>query len=312
MENNITFENILSEIRKNVIGKDDIVKKVFCAILAQGHILIEDIPGLGKTTLAMALAKTMNLEANRMQFTPDVLPSDITGFSMYDDATGQMVFKPGVIFCNLFLADEINRTSPKSQSALLEVMEERRVTVDGVTRALPEPFMVIATQNPSGAAGTQLLPDSEMDRFMIRLSMGYPNFNDEINILKQKRRAVEEINSILSADDLIQMMSEVQEVFIHDLIYEYIVSLITATRNNEYIKQGGSPRAGIALAKMAAAYAYIEGRNYVIPKDVQSVFNEVLIHRIILNSSARNADVSKEKVLKGILEFVEQPKVSKK
>lgn len=306
------IDEALAEIGKFVIGKDDVVKKVFCAILAGGHILIEDIPGLGKTTLAMTLAKTLGLDAKRMQFTPDVLPSDITGFSMYDEKTGKMIFKPGVIFCNIFLADEINRTSPKSQSALLEVMEERKVTAEGVSRELPDPFMVIATQNPSGAAGTQLLPDSEMDRFMIRLSMGYPEFEDEIAIIKQKRKNMDEVNVLLNTDILLEMMQETSRVYIHDKIYSYIVALINATRNNEYIKQGGSPRAGIALAKMSAAWAYMEGREYVIPSDVQHVFAEVLIHRIILNSAARSNEVSKEMVLDEILKLVDTPKVSKK
>lgn len=302
---------VLEEINKVVIGKEDVVKKVLCAILSGGHILIEDIPGLGKTTLAITLAKIMNLDAKRMQFTPDVLPSDVTGFSMYDEKTGEMVFKPGVVFCNIFLADEINRTSPKSQSALLEVMEERRVTAEGVSRELPDPFVVIATQNPAGAAGTQLLPDSEMDRFMIRLSMGYPEFEDEISIIKQKRAEAVEIKEILSVDTIREMMKRASEIYIHDKIYSYIVALINATRNNDYIKQGGSPRAGIALAKMSATYAYMSGRDYVIPADVQSVFKEVLMHRIILSTAARSNDVSKDMVLDDILNLIESPKVSR-
>ena len=305
-------EEILKEVGKFVIGKEDVTKKVLCAILAGGHILIEDIPGLGKTTLAMTLAKIMNLEAKRMQFTPDVLPSDITGFNMYDEASQAMVFKPGVIFCNIFLADEINRTSPKSQSALLEVMEERKITMEGVAYELPRPFMVIATQNPSGAAGTQLLPDSEMDRFMIRLSMGYPAFSDEIDIIKQKRSEAEEPNTVLDAEKLMQMMIEVENIYIHDKIYEYIVSLVTATRNDEYIKQGGSPRAGISLAKMAAAHAFLEGRKYCVPSDVQKVFKEVLIHRINLNTAAKGNELSKEEILDNILKRVEPPRVSRK
>lgn len=304
-------KSVMAEIEKTVIGKHRVVEKVFCAILAGGHVLIEDIPGLGKTTMAMAFAKALGLRAARMQFTPDVLPSDITGFHIYDQEKAAMQFQPGAIFCNLFLADEINRTSPKSQSALLEVMEEGKVTVDGRTMELEKPFTVIATQNPSGSAGTQLLPESQLDRFMIRISMGYPAEEDEINILKSKKDTErEETEEMLSKQRLIQMQEIVQRVFIHDMIYKYIVSLIQATRENPNLELGASPRAGVSLCRMASAYAFLQGRDYVVPQDVQEVFMDVTAHRIILSPAARMKRISKRNVLDDILETVPKPRVS--
>lgn len=303
--------DVIAEIEKSVIGKHDVVEKVFCAILAGGHILIEDIPGLGKTTMAMTFAKVLGLEAARMQFTPDVLPSDITGFHVYDQEKAAMQFQPGAVFCNLFLADEINRTSPKSQSALLEVMEEGKVTVDGVTMELEQPFNVIATQNPSGSAGTQLLPESQMDRFMICISMGYPAEEDEISILKSKKDMErEEVSCMLSKQRLLQMQEIVKRVFVHDMIYKYIVSLVQATRDNPNLELGASPRAGISLCSMASAYAFLRGRDYVVPDDVQKVFMNVTAHRVILSPAARMKHISKENVLNDILETVPRPRVS--
>jgi len=302
--------SVLNEVEKTVIGKRDVVEKVFCAILAKGHILIEDIPGLGKTTMAMAFSQSMGLDVARVQFTPDVLPSDVTGFTLYDQDTREMVFKPGPVFCNLFLADEINRTSPKSQSALLEVMEEGRVTIDGETHELDKPFTVIATQNPSGSAGTQLLPESQLDRFMIRLSMGYPAGNDEIRILKSKKADREvKTGNVLSKARLLQMQELVDKVFIHDMIYKYIVNLIQATRDNDNLELGASPRGGISLCKMASAYAFIKGRDYVVPSDVEHVFVDVVSHRILLSPAARMKHLSKENVLKDILNAVAKPKI---
>ncbi len=303
--------SVIAEVEKNVMGKHQVVEKVFCGILAGGHILIEDIPGLGKTTMAMAFAKVLGLQAARMQFTPDVLPSDITGFHMYDQEKGVMQFTPGPIFCNLFLADEINRTSPKSQSALLEVMEEGKVTVDGETMELEPPFHVIATQNPSGSAGTQLLPESQLDRFMIRISMGYPAEEDEINILKSKRDAErEETQGVLSKNRLIQMQEIVKRVYVHDMIYKYIVSLVQATRANPNLELGASPRAGVSLCKMASAYAFLHGRDYVVPDDVQRVFMSVTEHRVILSPAARIKHITKYDVLNEILETMPKPRIS--
>jgi MoxR-like ATPase len=288
-----------------------VVKKVFCAILAGGHVLIEDIPGLGKTTMAMAFSKVLGLEASRMQFTPDVLPSDITGFHLYDQERGEMQFQKGAIFCNLFLADEINRTSPKSQSALLEVMEEGKVSVDGETMELEKPFVVIATQNPSGSAGTQLLPESQLDRFMICISMGYPAQEDEIRILRSKKDAQRsEAESILSKQRLLQMQEIVERVFIHDMIYKYIVSLVQATREHPSLELGASPRAGVCLCKMASAQAFLQGRDYVIPDDVEEVFMDVTAHRVLLSPAARMKHLSKKDVLNDILETIPRPRVS--
>lgn len=302
---------VIAEVEKTVIGKHEVVESVFCAILAGGHILIEDIPGLGKTTMAMAFAKVLGLDAARMQFTPDVLPGDVTGFNIYDQEKSEMQFQPGPIFCNLFLADEINRTSPKSQSALLEVMEEGSVTVDGQRMELDKPFIVIATQNPSGSAGTQLLPESQMDRFMIRLSMGYPDERNEINILKSKKdEEREEAGSLLSKQRLLEMQDIVSRVFIHDTIYKYIVTLVQETRKNSYLELGASPRAGISLCKMASAYAFLSGRDYVLPDDVKKVFLEVCEHRVILGPSARMKHITKADVLNDIMETVPKPRVN--
>lgn len=298
---------VLAEVSKCVIGKEEVIKKVLCAMLAQGHILIEDIPGLGKTTMAMAFSKAMGLNAGRMQFTPDVLPSDLTGFHLYDKNTGEMNFRPGVVFCNLFLGDEINRTSPKTQSALLEVMEEGVVTIDGITMPLKKPFIVLATQNPSGSIGTQMLPESQLDRFMIRLSMGYPDPKDEVAILKSKRVQNFEVQPIINQEIFIKMQRNVEEVFVHDRVYAYIVNLINATREHSMLELGASPRASVALTKMASAYAWLHGRDYVIPEDVSMVFYDVVCHRIVPNSKARIKYINKEQIINQILEEIKRP-----
>lgn len=300
---------VLAEVRTVIKGKDDCVEKAFCAILAGGHILIEDVPGVGKTTLAVAFSRAMALETQRVQFTPDVQPSDILGFSMYHKESGTFSYHPGPIMCNLFLADEINRTSPKTQSALLEVMEENCVTVDGESHPVPRPFITMATQNPKGSAGTQLLPDSQLDRFMISMHMGYPDIQDEIEIARGKSMRVrpQEIRPILAAQELLALQNLVERVFIHDNIYKYIVRLVDATRNNGYVELGVSPRGTIACTRMARARAFIQGRGYVIPEDVASVFPDVTRHRIVLNTKARVAHVAAEAVLEQILQQEKQP-----
>ncbi len=259
--------------------------------------------------MAVAFSNALGLNNQRVQFTPDVMPADILGFSMYKKDTGTFEYKEGPIMCNLFLADEINRTSPKTQSALLEVMEEGLVTVDGVSHAVPKPFIVIATQNPKGSAGTQLLPDSQLDRFMICTSMGYPDMDSEIAIAKGKsvKSAIEEVRTILNKDALIQIQKVVEDVFMHDHIYTYICKLIQGTRENAYIERGISPRGTIALVRMAKAWAFLQGRTYVTPEDVASVFKDVGKHRVILNTKARVAQVAEEAVLDGILNEVKQP-----
>ena len=300
---------VIEEVKKAVTGKDDCVMKAFAAILAGGHILIEDVPGVGKTTLATAFSRAMALQNNRVQFTPDVMPADILGFNMYRKEQGIFTYHPGSIMCNLFLADEINRTSPKTQSALLEVMEEAMVSVDGVTRAVPEPFIVMATQNPKGSAGTQLLPESQLDRFMICMSMGYPDARSEIAIAKGRSstRSLSEVEKVISADELIALKEEVEEVFVHNNIYAYIVKLMSSTRENPYIELGVSPRGTIACTRMVKAWAFLQGRNFVTPEDVEDVFVDVAKHRIVLNTKARVSHVTPEAVLKEILTSVKQP-----
>lgn len=300
---------IMDEVKKAVIGKDDCVKKVMAAILAGGHILIEDIPGVGKTTMALAFSKSMDLEQHRVQFTPDVLPADITGFSMYDKKNGQFYYEPGAVMCNLLLADEINRTSPKTQSALLEVMEEGTVTIDKVTRQVPSPFIVIATENPIGSSGTQMLPEAQLDRFLICITIGYPDMQQEIEIVKgnQSGNLTDQIQPMIHADQLNVIQKEVEEMYVHDVVYQYIGELVTETRNHPMVEMGMSPRGTIALAKMTKATAYLSGRNYCLPKDVQEVFESVARHRIQLNSKARINRVKVSDIIKEILGKVKAP-----
>ncbi len=304
-----TAQMIMEEVKKAVIGKDDCVKKVLAAILAGGHILIEDIPGVGKTTLALSFAKSMGMKQNRVQFTPDVLPADITGFSMYDKNRGEFYYEPGAVMCNLLLADEINRTSPKTQSALLEVMEEGTVTIDKVTREVPKPFHVIATENPIGSSGTQMLPESQLDRFFISLTIGYPDMKYEIEIVKgnQTGNLLDNVRPIITAEYLLLLQREVEEVYIHDAIYRYMGELVTETRNHPMIEMGISPRGMIALSKMAKAMAYLDGREYCIPQDVKAIFENVARHRIQLNAKARLNHVKVQDLIEEIMEKVKEP-----
>lgn len=304
----------INEIKKAVIGKDDCIVKAMTAILAGGHILIEDIPGVGKTTLALAFSRALNLEQRRIQFTPDVLPSDVTGFSLYQKETNQFVYQPGAVMCNILLADEINRTSPKTQSALLEVMEERRVTVDQVTHTLPQPFVVIATQNPVGSAGTSLLPESQLDRFMIRMSMGYPDMRYELEIVRGRveTNPLEFVEPVMNAAQILEIQKKVKDIYIHDGVYQYIGNLVNATRKHSLIELGVSPRGTIALARMVQALAFLRGRSYVLPDDVSDVFLDVEAHRIRMNSRSRVNHVTAEDVLKDILEGTRKPSVVRK
>jgi MoxR-like ATPase len=305
-------EQIIKEVKKVIIGKDPIIEKVLVSILAKGHILIEDIPGVGKTTLALAFSKAMELECKRLQCTPDVLPTDITGFSMYNKELGVFEYKSGAAMCNLLLADEVNRTSSKTQSALLEVMEEGKVTVDGVTREVPKPFFVMATQNPIGSVGTQMLPESQLDRFMIKLTMGYPDIQSEIDILKGKQNKVplEEVNEVITRKDIIIMQGIVENVFIDDKIYQYIAELVLETRKNELIQLGVSPRGTIAITQMSKANAFVNGRDYVTPEDIQAVFTDVVSHRILLNPKARVNNITVEKLLDDIQRKIKCPEVN--
>ncbi len=305
------INNIISEVKKAVVGKDTVIIKVLLAILCKGHILIEDIPGVGKTTLALAFSRALSLEHNRMQFTPDVLPSDITGFSVCNKMTGKFEFRPGVAFCNLFLADEINRTSSKTQSALLELMEEKSITVDGVTYKLPEPYTVIATQNPIGSVGTHNLPDSQLDRFMIKLSMGYPDHEGEKAILKSKSSAnpIDSVRAVADAGTIMQLRSAVDSVYADDRIYEYIVSLSAATRNHPLLKLGVSPRGTLALMQISKGIALAMGRSYIIPDDVVYICRDVFEHRIILNSKAKLANKSAADIISDIISNTPLPKI---
>lgn len=302
---------VIAEVKKAVVGKDRVLIWVMTVILARGHILLEDIPGVGKTTMALAFSRALGLDYGRVQFTPDVLPSDITGYSIYDKQTGQMRYQPGAILCNLFLADELNRATSRTQSALLEAMEEGQVTVDGKSYRIPQPFLVFATQNPTGASGTQLLPDSQMDRFTVRLSIGYPAPKDEREMVlgRQSGNPLEQVQQIVTREQLMQMQREAAEVYIKPEIVDYIVSLVGATRAYPMIARGASPRATLSVTAMAKAVAYIQGRDYVVPKDVQNVLVQTLSHRLLLAPEADAKAITTEQLLEGILAQTSAPRL---
>ncbi|NSG18319.1 AAA family ATPase [Blautia obeum] len=299
------------ELETIIKGKKAVTDKIIMAVLARGHILLEDVPGVGKTTTALALSRLMGMEFNRIQFTPDVVPSDVTGFTMYEKQTGQFMYRPGAVMCNLLLADEINRTSSKTQAALLEVMEEGRVTVDGETHEVPQPFVVLATENPVGSSGTQMLPEFQLDRFMVSLSMGYPDHQSLVELLRdrQKVNPLELARTVITREEVLKLQSEVQDVYVADEVLDYIAKLAEATREHEMIVLGLSPRGTLALCRMAKAAAYMSARDYVIPKDVQTVFKDVAAHRMVLDSRARYQEKSAREILDEILAEVPQPKV---
>lgn len=303
------IENVIGEIKKAVIGKDEVIEKIMMTLLARGHVLLEDIPGVGKTNLALALSKSMSLDYHRIQLTTDVLPSDIVGFTMYNPQKNCFEYKEGIAFCHLLLADEINRTSSKTQAALLELMEEGRMSVDGTTYELPQPFFVIATQNPFGSAGTQLLPDSQLDRFMVRLSLGYPSIVDEVEIMKtrQLNNPLESIEAILSPETMCEYQKQVDQVFMSDEIYYYIVAIVDAFRHHELVEQGASPRGSLALMKLAKACAFMHGRDYVIPGDVKEVAPMTLAHRLILNYDAKMKEMNALSIVEDILLKLKEP-----
>lgn len=304
------LNRIKDEVNKVIKGKSDVVEKVLAAIIAGGHILMEDIPGVGKTTLATTFARTLSMEYKRVQFTPDVLPSDILGFSMYNSATKEFEYKPGAVFCNLFLADEINRTSPKTQSALLEVMEEGTATVDGVTRRLPEPFVVIATENPYGSSGTQMLPESQLDRFMVCLSMGYPEHEDAVSILKGNAlNLVDKVEQVISIQDLAALRKNANDLHVHDEIYEYIVNIVEATRKMAIFSMGASPRGTIALLRMAKAMAVLNGRDFVTAEDVQKCAKDTLGHRTKLSSRGKAQGITVVQAIQMVLANVPAPRI---
>ena len=300
---------ILQEVQKAVVGKDQVLSKVLTAFLAGGHVLMEDMPGVGKTTLATAFSHVLHLSSKRIQFTPDVLPSDLTGFSMYGKEQGRFVFQLGALFCNLFLADEINRTSSKTQSALLEAMEENHVTVEGKTYALPEPFLVIATQNPLGCVGTQALPESQMDRFLLRVHMGYPDIQDEVALLRDRAvsNPLTQIRPVLDAQQFLQMQQQCANVYVDDRIYYDAASLAKATREHPSIAMGISPRGTLSLIRASKALAMIRGRDYVLPDDIYHLCPDVFAHRLVPKNRG-----SAEELLAEILQQVPSPSVYKR
>ena len=304
-------EHVIEEVKKAFMGKDDVIRRVLATIYAGGNILLEDSPGVGKTTLALAFSRVLGLDYKRIQFTTDTLPSDITGFTMYNRQSEKFEYHEGAAMCNLLLADEINRTSSKTQAALLEVMEEGRVTVDGETHEVPQPFVVLATENPVGSSGTQMLPESQLDRFMVSLSMGYPDHQSLVELLRdrQKVNPLELARTVITREEVLKLQSEVQDVYVADEVLDYIAKLAEATREHEMIVLGLSPRGTLALCRMAKAAAYMSARDYVIPKDVQTVFKDVAAHRMVLDSRARYQEKSAREILDEILAEVPQPKV---
>jgi MoxR-like ATPase len=302
------IKDIKNEISKAIVGKEDIVDKILSAIFAGGHILLEDVPGVGKTTLALAFSKTLSLNYKRIQFTPDVLPSDVVGFSMFNKKINDFEYREGVTMCNILLADEINRTSPKTQAALLEVMEEGKVTVDGTTHYLPDPFVVIATQNPIGYVGTQKLPESQLDRFMIKLSMGYPDEKSELDIYNGRSyEALEKVNQVITIDDIKEYRKNVENIHFDEKLMEYLIKIVRSTRENEYVSLGISPRGGIALVKMAKSTAFMRERDYVIPEDILECIGSVAGHRLVLNSKAKANGYTEEDIIEELKRSVAIP-----
>lgn len=302
-------QSIVKEVGKVLVGKQEVIEKTLMAVYAGGHVLLEDYPGVGKTTLALGLSKALDLDFKRIQFTPDTMPSDITGFSLYDKEAGAFKFSLGAVNCNLLLGDEINRTSAKTQSALLEVMEELAVTVDGTTYPVPKPFICIATQNPVGSAGTQPLPDSQLDRFMVRLSIGYPSTSDQMSIIRSHRseNPLESVRPMISRDDLLAVQNYLDSITLSDPVLLYLTQLCEATRGIDLVELGVSPRGIIALSRMARACAILRDRDYVTPEDVQEVFVDVCAHRLVLKPQARIESMTAQSILESVLETVEPP-----
>ncbi len=305
---------VLDEVNQVILGKEQVTEEVLLAFLADGHVLLEDIPGVGKTTLALAFSKAMDLDFRRVQFTPDLMPSDLTGFSIYRREEERFVYQPGCVFCNLLLADEINRTSPKTQSALLEVMEERRVSVDGVTREVEPPFLVIATQNPAGSAGTQPLPEAQVDRFIVTAALGYPDFENELELAmgEDGRSRAQQVNRIIGKEELRQIKEEIDKIYVKESVYRYLLELITATRTHPYLERGASPRGTIGLVNMSKAMAWLHGERYVTPENVEDQFIYVVSHRVILNGAARMEKVTKRQILQEILRKTGKPPMGEK
>lgn len=306
-----TVHQVMEQVNQVILGKETEIREMMLSFLADGHVLLEDIPGVGKTTLALAFSKAMALDYRRIQFTPDVLPSDLTGFSIYRREEERFVYQQGSVFCNLLLADEINRTSPKTQSALLEVMEERKVTVEGVTRAVPSPFLVIATQNPSGSIGTQSLPEAQVDRFMTSLSIGYPDLDSEVSMALgvSEQGRIDRVSQTMDRETLLEIQSQVCQVYLKESVAQYVAKLVRATREHPNLERGGSPRATIALVRMARAAAWLDGRDFVTPGDVASQFPYIIRHRLFFNNSAQLNRLTKESIIQDVLDSVRKPSV---
>ena len=304
-----TAQRIVDNVEKVIIGKHDEVQLALVALLCQGHVLIDDVPGVGKTMLAKAIAKSLGCSFKRIQFTPDMMPSDVTGVSFYDQSTGRFEFRPGPVMANIVLTDEINRATPKTQSALLEAMEEHQVTVDGVTHPLERPFLVLATQNPIEYEGTFPLPEAQLDRFLMRISLGYPSPSDEIRILEAQQyvHPIESVDQVVGASELVEVQESIKAVYVHDAIKEYVVSIVGATRGHPDVYLGSSPRGALALYRTSQARSALLGRDYVIPDDVKVLAEPTLAHRLIVNPAARIREVDPRTVIKELLQAVEAP-----
>jgi len=304
-----TAQRIVDNVERVIIGKHDEVQLALIALLCQGHVLIDDVPGVGKTMLAKAIAKSLGCSFKRIQFTPDMMPSDVTGVSVYDQSTGRFEFRPGPVMANIVLTDEINRATPKTQSALLEAMEEHQVTVDGVTHPLERPFLVLATQNPIEYEGTFPLPEAQLDRFLVRISLGYPSPADEIRILEAQQyvHPIEGIDQVVGASELVEMQESIKAVYVHDAIKEYVVSLVGATRGHPDVYLGSSPRGALALYRTSQARSALLGRDYVIPDDVKVLAEPTLAHRLIVHPAAKIREVDPRTVIKELLQAVEAP-----
>lgn len=306
---NSNIVKIVENIEKVIVGKRDVIINVIAAMLCEGHVLIEDVPGVGKTQLVSALAKSVDGSFNRIQLTPDIMPSDIVGFSMINKETGELEYRSGAAMCNFLLADEINRASPKAQSSLLEVMEEYQISLDGKTFTLPKPFMTLATQNPVETYGTYHLPEAQMDRFMIKISIGYPEKSDEMEILSRAEggTTAAKLESVCSVDEITALQKQANEVRVSEEVREYILALVAATRNNEFLKLGASPRGSIALLRMSKAVAFCEGRDFVTPDDVKRIITSVLAHRVILSPKGKSKFATQEEAIAHIASFVKVP-----
>jgi MoxR-like ATPase len=306
---NPIIKKILANIEKVIIGKRDVAELSLVALLAEGHVLLEDVPGVGKTMMVRALATSLNANFRRIQFTPDLLPSDVTGVSIYNPKEMEFQFHPGPLMGNIILADEINRTSPKTQSALLEGMEEASITIDGVTHKLKKPFFVMATQNPNEYEGTYSLPEAQLDRFLLKMKMGYPTIDEEIEVLNrvQKVSPIDELYPVIDINELLSLQKEVKDVYVDETIKRYIVDIVTGTRGHGNVYLGVSPRGSIALMKAAQAYTFMHNRDYVIPDDIQYLAPYVLSHRIILTSDAKFEGISAEEIINRVVEKVPVP-----